>query len=287
MADASLGDDNVAVPPVDNQAQLVPPSATITPSDANANVVTEAATAHHQEDLYSPVPASTLEVETTTISQAPPPPSPPKAKPGPRVCAVCMKEVGKYKCPRCAIAYCSVACSKIHQENHPPTEPSAQTKQQQQQQQPAPEPTASDNDPYSVLLDHHAEFNRLFTKYPNLQTELLRIEDVTLPPSEGSPFGGGSGLQLNIPGRQPPRVWSRDMGLRKGVAALRKARTDPGDKGDGLREFCELVLYLLDKEKTINSKDVTILAKEEMLAEEAKVIERLLKEDEEKKTWDR
>lgn len=33
--------------------------------------------------------------------------------------------------------------------------------------------------------------------------------------------------------------------MRKGASALKKARTDPTDRGDGVREFCDAVLYLL------------------------------------------
>ncbi|KAL1510530.1 hypothetical protein AB1Y20_006833 [Prymnesium parvum] len=34
----------------------------------------------------------------------------------PRVCAVCTKNFSKYKCPRCALAYCSSACYRNHGE---------------------------------------------------------------------------------------------------------------------------------------------------------------------------
>ena len=33
-----------------------------------------------------------------------------------RVCGVCTTDFSRYKCPRCAAAYCSLACYKRHSE---------------------------------------------------------------------------------------------------------------------------------------------------------------------------
>jgi hypothetical protein len=53
-----------------------------------------------------------------------------------------------------------------------------------------------------------------------------------------------------------------------------------------VREFCDLVLYLLSKPKGegedargTQTKDVTELVREEVIAEEAKIVERLLQEE--------
>jgi hypothetical protein len=71
--------------------------------------------------------------------------------------------------------------------------------------------------------------------------------------------------------------------LRKGAAALRKARTDPSETGDGVREFCELVLFLLSKQeeqqKEKEKRGVIGRVREEVAAEEMGVIERLLREE--------
>lgn len=102
---------------------------------------------------------------------------------------------------------------------------------------------------------------------------MIRIQQITLPPSSDS---------LPIPGlnnnknKQIP--WTRDVGLRKGAAALRKARTDPSETGDGVREFCELVLFLLSKQKE-GRAEVVDKVREEVVAEEMGVIERLLREE--------
>ncbi|KAK3344071.1 hypothetical protein B0T25DRAFT_316716 [Lasiosphaeria hispida] len=232
------------------------------------------------------------ETTTTTVRRRPPP------------CGVCNKDdAGKYKCPRCPLAYCSVACNRIHKENHPPTE---------QQPSPPNHPTETPLqshtgpvDPYSILLEHRSEFDRLFNKYPRLESELFQIQETTLPPSDSASISSGATLPLKLPqqypggggggsggGKRQP-MWTREVGLRKGAAALRKARTDPGDRGDGVREYCELVLYLLAQNKTaaatqgsrpgrgppLEVPDATSLVRQEIMAEEARTVERLLREE--------
>ncbi|KAK3683798.1 hypothetical protein B0T22DRAFT_443802 [Podospora appendiculata] len=207
-------------------------------------------------------------------------------------CDICAKGVGKYKCPRCPLRYCSVACNKIHKEKdpHPTIEPPSQQPPQPQQQQQQTPPSAPD--PYTVLLDHHAELVRLYRKYPDLETELLRIQETTLPPSSApNPSSLAFKMlqqQQQALGGSKQHTWSRDLGLRKGAAALRKARTDPGDKGDAVREFCDLVTYLLALGKTSGGgggvdggADPTSLVREEIAKEETAQIARLLKEEQE------
>ena len=178
---------------------------------------------------------------------------------------------------------CSVACNHIHKKNHPLPQSEAPPSEANNPLPQAPA-DARDNNPYSVLLEHRADFARLFQKYPSLESELFRIQQSTLPPDSPAaavlsrqPLGGAGGR------KQP--VWSRDVGLRQGAAALRKARTDPGDRGDGVREFCDLVLYLLGRTKeqvpggVAAARDAASLVREEVVAEETKIIERLLREE--------
>lgn len=86
------------------------------------------------------------------------------------------------------------------------------------------------------------------------------------------------------------------MGLRKGASALKKARTDPTDRGDGVREFCDAVLYLLslgEEEKGKGDGDgdgdggprpvaerAVKEVGEEVRREERRVVEGLLREEE-------
>lgn len=174
---------------------------------------------------------------------------------------------------------CSVACNRIHKENHPPTEPAPK---------PALRPPAAadrnpkKDDPYSVLLEHRSELDRLFRKHPNLEDELARIHVATLPPPSDSGAGGGVGgaalpWKARVPGKANKEPWTRDVGLRTGAEALRKARTDPGDAGDAVREYCELVLHLLSGSGV--GDDAATVVRREVAAEEAKTVERLLAEE--------
>lgn len=161
-----------------------------------------------------------------------------------------------------------MSCNKQHKENHPPDPP-----------KPEPSPTAPDtsqpdpaqHDPYSHLLEHRGTFQRIFEIYPNLAAELTRIQAATLPPSDGpnSMFSMGANT-----GRNKNQPWTKEVGLRRGVQALRKARTNPTDTGDGVREFCEVLRWLLSQKGEGVEK-----VREEVAAEETRAIERLLREE--------
>ncbi|KAH6850878.1 hypothetical protein B0I37DRAFT_123567 [Chaetomium sp. MPI-CAGE-AT-0009] len=212
-------------------------------------------------------------------------PSSPPRKPEPKLCGVCGAQPGKYKCPRCSMPYCSVACNKSHKENHPPDAP----KPDQLPPATQPQPDPAQDDPYSILLEHRDAFKHLLTRYPSLATELVRIQETTLPPADNpNPSYGLGAVTANTGrnrqhsgGREPAnssrnrqQPWTKDVGLRKGAEALRKARTDPTDTGDGVREFCDLVKFLLNKKREGIER-----VREEVAAEEAKYIERLLREE--------
>ena len=179
-----------------------------------------------------------------------------------------------------------MACNKQHKENHPPDAPKPEPLFTTQ-----PQPDPAQNDPYSILLEHRDAFKHLLTRYPSLATELVRIQETTLPPADNPnpPFGqqgaavtANTGRNRQQPGGREPanssrnrqQPWTKDVGLRKGAEALRKARTDPTDTGDGVREFCDLVKFLLNKKREGIDR-----VREEVAAEEARYIERLLKEE--------
>lgn len=192
---------------------------------------------------------------------------------------------------------CSVACNKQHKENHPPDAPKPEPSPATNTDQPQTEVAETDQDPYSILLDHRDTFQRLFAKYPSLPAALSRIQDTTLPPPDNpdslstptSRFPSLlNGVRANTP-RQRQQPWTRDVGLRRGAEALRRARTDPGDTGDGVREFCDLVRFLLSSEAAEEEQrrkkrkggagEVVDMIREEVAAEEARVIARLLREE--------
>lgn len=64
------------------------------------------------------------------------------------------------------------------------------------------------------------------------------------------------------------------MGLRRGKEALRKARTDPGEDGDAVREYCELVLHLLSKQEATGG--ITDMMREQVMQQDVQLIERLM-----------
>ncbi|KAL2195783.1 hypothetical protein P885DRAFT_39405 [Corynascus similis CBS 632.67] len=206
-------------------------------------------------------------------------PSPSPKKLLPKICGVCGAQPGKYKCPRCSMPYCSVACNKQHKENHPPDPPKPEPSPAPSKVQPDP----AEDDPYSILLEHRDTFQHLFTKYSSLAAELTRIQETTLPPSDALNTSGGDVAASAARNRQQPwmrgnnrqqQPWTKDVGLRNGAEALRRARTDPSDTGDGVREFCELVKFLLNKKRESIEK-----VREEVAAEEARHIERLMREE--------
>jgi len=166
---------------------------------------------------------------------------------------------------------CSISCFKIHKENHPPEEApkpaGASTK--------VPEPVKKqDRHPFSVL-DNSVELRRLFNKYPNLSRRLKKIHEATLPPrGEGITKGG---LPWKLPSTEhrgkKEEPWTREVGLRRGRDALRKARVDPNEDGDAVREYCETVLYLLSKAE---NRDATELVRQEVAKGDAEFVERLM-----------
>ncbi|OIW27292.1 hypothetical protein CONLIGDRAFT_704989 [Coniochaeta ligniaria NRRL 30616] len=213
-------------------------------------------------------------------SPADTPTPPPKA---PKICGVCDKEPGKYKCPRCGMSYCSVPCSKLHKANHPPDAPPPS------QPPPAPvtgtkRPREPADDPYSILLEHRSDLERLFTTYPNLESDLIQIERATLPPPDilsSASVSSGLPTKYQPPDkRQQQEPWTRQVGLRKGVAALKRARLDPGEDGDAVREYCELVLHLLSTSRERREGEALEAVRRETETEERGVIKRLIKMEE-------
>ncbi|KAG8160415.1 hypothetical protein KVR01_009951 [Diaporthe batatas] len=170
------------------------------------------------------------------------------------------------------------ACFRPHKENHPPVEA--------QPAQPPPKPTEpGTNDdsrpnkrkahPFNIL-DDSPELAQLFKRYPSLPTKLTNIHVATLPPEDEQPGRGGLPWNLQqAPGYQhkKPR-WTHDLGLRRGKEALRKARTDPGEDGDAVREYCELVLHLLSKQEATGG--VTDLVREQVMKQDVQLIEKLM-----------
>ncbi|CAK7235267.1 hypothetical protein SCUCBS95973_009212 [Sporothrix curviconia] len=228
------------------------------------------------------------------------------------MCGICQTEPSKYKCSRCSLAYCSVPCSRIHRDNHPPDAPADEKKK------PAPPPLPSSLPSKPVppphpfhVLDDAPELQRLFARYPTLPARLRSIYEATQPPKAAGSNGSNGGSDSRQPWKLPHhnvrggggrggrggsnnvvpfnKPWTKEMGLKQGQKALRRARVDPGEDGDAVRAYCETVTYLLARDaeggnrgsnKTgtsgTNGNDLTSLVREELAVEANQVIKRLM-----------
>ncbi|KAF8863571.1 hypothetical protein BDZ45DRAFT_583713 [Acephala macrosclerotiorum] len=198
--------------------------------------------------------------------------------PSKKLCAVCNENEGKYKCSRCYLPYCSVACSKQHKINHPPDEPKPEPESK-------PSPATEINDhgragtiagkafkgPFAAL-DDSPDLRLLFKLYPNLPKLLDSIHTATLPSIDEYTT---SGLPTRArKGNEQP--WNSDRGLQKGVEALKKARNSDGKDGEGLREYSRLILQILAGEEGMTTEQII---QKELAEENARIIEQLLNGD--------
>ncbi|KAM0204233.1 hypothetical protein ACHAPA_009332 [Fusarium lateritium] len=222
--------------------------------------------AQQPEEASAPVdPAQTQDGDATTTTTTA----------NPSLCGVCNVDPPKYKCPRCRLPYCSVACNKIHRENHPPDPEPAQTSQPEpsQSQLPSRPPPADPSNPFSAL-ERSEKLRLLFRKYPNLPEQLRKIDAATLPPPETK-----SSIPASLLKGLPPKqeAWNHDIGLQNGKEALRKARRAHGEQGDAIREYSELILHLMNAENA--STDVDNTLRQQLAQEDTKLIERLMAQE--------
>ena len=168
------------------------------------------------------------------------------------------------------LSSCSIACNKVHVENHPPDA----------MPEPVPEPPseppvkrARPANPFHAL-DNSEKLAWLFRKYPNLQQQLLDIHAATQPPPEDPSKQIPASLMRGVPRRSN---FTRDKGISRGKAALRRARQLPGEAGEGVREYCTLIKILLNEE---DSDDGTRAVLQQKFAQEdADVVRQLMDEE--------
>lgn len=100
-------------------------------------------------------------------------------------------------------------------------------------------------------LQHSEQLQWLFRKYPRLPDQLLEIHAATqAPPAEKSKIPAS--LLKDLPSQN--NGWNRDKGIARGKEALRKARKAEGEDGEAIREYSELVLYLLEDARSNNGR---------------------------------
>ncbi|KAK7429252.1 hypothetical protein QQZ08_004262 [Neonectria magnoliae] len=191
----------------------------------------------------------------------------PAPAPTPSLCGVC-----NVNAPNC-----SVACNKVHRENHPP-DPEPQPKPAPSQPQvPGPPPAPADPlNPFRAL-ETSDRLRLLFQKYPLLPNQLLRIHAATLPPQD--PEAKKHAIPASLLKGLPPKkeTWNHDIGIRNGKEALRKARRALGEEGDAIREYSELILHLINTDNS--GPDVTNLLRQQLAQEDTTLIERLIAEE--------
>lgn len=203
-------------------------------------------------------------------------PSAPETK-GPTLCGVCNKLPAKYKCPRCYLPHCSVACNKTHQENHPPdVEPKPTTIRsdiRQTSNAVAPVPKPDPSNPFHAL-DTSEKLQLLFRRYPRLSEQLSEIYAATQPPLEAADKRLPASLMHGINKKDG---WNHDVGIRNGKEALRKARRADGEAGDAVREYSELILHLINGQDT--NGQLSSFIQQQSAQEDGRLIEQLMERE--------
>ncbi|KAK2591420.1 hypothetical protein QQS21_010884 [Conoideocrella luteorostrata] len=192
------------------------------------------------------------------------------------ICGVCQAGQSKYKCPRCYLPYCSVACNKVHKENHPPDpEPNPVPKPDAQETQSTGTniPPHNPSNPFHAL-DTSEKLQHLFHKYPSLSQQLLDIYAATQPPTEAPDKRIPASLTQ---GFEKKDNWNHDIGIKNGKEALRKARRAKGEAGEAVREYSELILHLINTQD--DKGQVTTALQQQAAQEDSKLIEQLLAQE--------
>ncbi|KAF2036087.1 hypothetical protein EK21DRAFT_52317 [Setomelanomma holmii] len=176
------------------------------------------------------------------------------------LCGVCNTGPKKYKCPTCALPYCSLQCFKIHKVTHP--EPAAATPTTiepialPQPPPPAPIPRYLKKRIEFSALATSPKFQDLLKTYPTLFPALQRVYAATIEPdpedesrrqrfSRGGFRGRGSRGRGRGRGGFDDREgrWTQKKGDADGLRMLknlRDGRSEDKEK-DGMAAFVRLV----------------------------------------------
>lgn len=178
-----------------------------------------------------------------------------------------------------------MTCNKIHHENHPPDpEPSPKpVEPPQAAPKEAPPPVTAAvaaankrNNPFHALDSASDKFRMLFAKYPGLPEQLNDIHAATQPPSETTQNNGSipASLLKGLPNRK--ETWNHDQGIKNGKEALRRARKAEGPNGEAVREYCELIMYLMNEQDNVGA---AALLQKQTAMQDSELIERLMAEE--------
>ncbi|KAI0479281.1 hypothetical protein GGR56DRAFT_371504 [Xylariaceae sp. FL0804] len=193
-------------------------------------------------------------------------------------CLVCEAVEGKYKCPRCNVYTCSLACSREHRDNHPAVEVAGPSPSESSSSYttcvPSPVESASGQTGPSSLVDM-PEYKMLMQRYPTLEMLLWQIAEATDPPQSNG--NGANDKCAGLPGfhqgkRKPNKPWTKDEGMENGLKMLQYAKQAPNEPSEAIREFCEL--YWMYKARSSTEEGIR-----QQRAEDAQAIGRLLKDE--------
>lgn len=128
------------------------------------------------------------------------------------------------------------------------------------------------SNPFHALDSSVDKLQQLFAKYPDLQNQLLEIHAATQRPDEDSERQRiPASLLKSLPQRDN---WNHDIGIKNGKEALRKARRANGDRGEGVREYCELIHHLMNGGGSAND-----VLHQRAFEQDTQLIERLMAEE--------
>ncbi|KAF3048101.1 hypothetical protein E8E12_010334 [Didymella heteroderae] len=174
------------------------------------------------------------------------------------LCGVCNSEPRKYKCPSCAIPYCSLLCFKEHKPVHAndaPTLVAPVEPEIPQPPPPAPIPRyLKKKTDYSVLATN-PKFQELLKQYPALLPTLQRVYAATIEPDEDDrPRRGGRGGFRGRGSRgrgrgrggrydDTPHRWTQKQGDNDAMKILKgyREREDTDKEMQAMTAFLQLV----------------------------------------------
>ncbi|KAJ8107219.1 hypothetical protein OPT61_g9016 [Boeremia exigua] len=170
------------------------------------------------------------------------------------LCGVCNSEPKKYKCPTCALPYCSLSCFKEHKPTHangPPTPAAPVEPEIPQPPAPAPLPRYLKKKTDFSVLATNPKFKELLKTYPALLPALQRVYAATIEPDEDNRpqrnyrSRGGRGARGRGRGRQndaPPK-WTQKQGDADAMKMLKgyREREDGDKEKQAMEAFVQLV----------------------------------------------
>ncbi|KAI4695461.1 uncharacterized protein J4E84_002088 [Alternaria hordeiaustralica] len=184
------------------------------------------------------------------------------------LCGVCNAEPKKYKCPTCALPYCSLSCFKSHKTTHPETTsvaPKPAEPALPQPPPPAPVPRYLKKRTDFAVLATNPKFQALLKTHPALLPSLQRVYAKTIKPDpeaesrrrmlernasrgrgmRGRGRGAWRGGRGGFNGGQEKKeeYWTQKKGDKDAMEELKGIREGEGKEGekDAMAEFVGLV----------------------------------------------